>query len=150
MAHAQYLIEQANKTSDEGLKALLQVIQLALFSPDLSQLGRDLEGIYRQAWEMIAAGVEAGGVDPRTFERIVRNTLAVLGPASHQRSEWRTNLVDLRNQATATGDRDMVALLEAVIGLLDAGGKPAGLGEGLQGIYEHTWQAIVAAVHDRQ
>ena len=37
----------------------------------------------------------------------------------------------------------MVALLDAVIGLLDAGGNPAGLGEGLQGIYAQTWQGIV-------
>ncbi len=37
----------------------------------------------------------------------------------------------------------MAGLLDAVIGLLDTDGNPAGLGEGLQGIYVHTWQAIV-------
>jgi len=36
-----------------------------------------------------------------------------------------------------------MALLDAVIGLLDAGGDPAGLGEGLTGVYAQTWQAIV-------
>ena len=50
---------------------------------------------------------------------------------------------EIRNQATAGGNRNMVALLEAVIGLLDAGGNPAGLGEGLAGVYAKTWQAIV-------
>ncbi len=143
MAHAQYLMAQAAQTEDEELKALLNVIQLALFSKDFSQLGRDLHGVYRQAWEGIAATVEAGGVDPRLFEAMARNTLSVLGPASNRRSEWRNNLVELRNQATAQGNRNMVALTEAVIGLLDAGGNPAGLGEGLQGIYAQTWQGIV-------
>ena len=36
-----------------------------------------------------------------------------------------------------------MALLEEVIGLLDAGGNPAELGEGLKGIYAKTWQAII-------
>ena len=143
MAHAQYLMAQAGQTEDEELKALLNVIQLALFSKDFSQLGRDLHGVYRQAWERIAATVEAGGVDPRLFEAITGNTLAVLGPATNQRGEWRDDLSKVRNQATAQGDRNMVALLDAVIGLLDADGNPAGLGEGLQGIYAQTWQEIV-------
>ena len=144
----QYLAEQIVQATDNDLEALLQVIQLALFSPDPSQLGRDLQGIYRQAWEAIAISVEAGGVDPRLFELVARNTLAVLGSASNRRSEWRSNLVEMRNQATAKGDRNMVALLEAVIGLLDAGGNPSGLGEGLRGIYAGTWQAIVSQLTD--
>ena len=73
------------------------------------------------------------------------NTLAVLGPASNQHSEWRTNAVALRNQATVQGNRNLAALLEAVIGLLDAGGNPAGLGQGMQGIYARTWKAILKA-----
>ena len=105
--------------------------------------GRELPGIYRQAWEAIVTTVEAGGVDPKTFNAIINNTLGVLGPASDRRSEWRNNLVTIRNQATAGGNRNMVALLEAVIGLLDAGGDPAGLGEGLAGVYAKTWQGIV-------
>jgi hypothetical protein len=39
--------------------------------------------------------------------------------------------------------RDLVALLDAIIGLLDAGGNPDGLGTNLEGIYAQTWQAIV-------
>jgi len=77
------------------------------------------------------------------FNAIVNNTLAVLGPAAHQRSELRNNLVELLNQSTTMGDRNMVALLNAVIGLLDAGGNPTGLGENLKGIYAKTWQEIV-------
>lgn len=91
-----------------------------------------------------AATVEAGGVDARLFEAIASNTLAVLGPAASRRGEWRTNLVELRNGATAQGQRNLAALLDAVIALLDAGGNPAGLGNDLQGIYARTWQAIVA------
>jgi tetratricopeptide (TPR) repeat protein len=143
MEHAQYLTMQAAQTTDEGLKALIHVIQLALFSKDLSQPGRDLKGVYQQVWEAIVVGVESGGVDPRMFGAIINNTLAVLGPASHQRSEWRNNLVELRNQSTTMGDRNMVALLDAAIGLLDAGGNPTGLGDDLKGIYAKTWHEIV-------
>ncbi len=143
MAYAQYLMTQTVQATDEDLKALLNVIQLALFSTDLSQFGHDLRGVYREAWETIAASVEAGGVDPRLFEVIARNTLGILGPAADTRSEWRSNLVELLHQATAHGDYNLMALLEEVIGLLDAGGNPAGLGEGLKGIYAKTWQAII-------
>ena len=144
MEHMQYLAAQLAQATDEGLKALLQVIQLALFSKDdLSQLGRDLQGVYREAWETIAATVEAGGVDARVFEAISNNTLAVLGPAASRRGEWRNNLVEIRNQATAHGDSNMAAMLDAVIALLDTGGNPSGLGNHLKGIYAKTWQAIV-------
>ena len=37
----------------------------------------------------------------------------------------------------------MATLLDAVIGLLDAGGDSAGLGEDLKGIDAKAWQAIV-------
>jgi len=143
LAHAQYLTAQATETIDEGMQALIRTIQLALFEKDLSQLGHDLHGIYRQAWETIAIVVETGGVDPHLFDFIINNTLAVLGPSSHHRSEWRNNLAAMRNQATAQGIRHLVTLLDAVIGLLNAGGNPTGLGEGLKGIYAKTWQAIV-------
>jgi len=143
MAHMQYLATAATEVTDDGMKALFATIQLALFSDTLAQLGRDLKGVYRQAWETIAASVEAGGVDPRLFEALVQKTLAVLGPAASQQSAWRTTLADWRNQATAQGDRNLSALLDAVIGLLDANGNPAGLGTSLQGVYARTWLSIV-------
>jgi hypothetical protein len=143
MEHMQYLAAMANESTDEDLKALLNTIQLALFSKDLSQFGRELKGVYKQAWEAIAASVEAGGVDPDTFNTIINNTLAVLGPASNRRTEWRNDLIQMRNSAMAGGNRNMVALLDAVIALLDAGGNPTDLGAGLKGIYAQTWQAIV-------
>src|SRR5437588_123005 len=105
--HMQYLTALASETTDADLKALVNTIQLALFSKDLSQFGRDLKGVYRQAWEAVAATVEAGGVDPETFEAIISNTLAVLGPASERRSEWRNNLFTIRNQLTAGGHRNV-------------------------------------------
>jgi hypothetical protein len=99
--------------------------------------------VYRQAWEAIVVGVETGGVDPRLFDAITNDTLAVLGPASNRRSEWRNNLVEMRNSATAQGLHHLVTLLDAVIELLDGGGNPAGLGERLTGMYAKTWQKIV-------
>ncbi|HEY6406310.1 MAG TPA: hypothetical protein VIY29_02460 [Ktedonobacteraceae bacterium] len=135
MEHAHYLAMVVAQTTDEDLKALITVIQLALFSKDHSELGRDLMGIYQQVWEAIVIGVESGGVDLRVFDALINNTLAVLGPAAHQRSEWRNNLVELRNQSTTMGDRNMVTLLDAILGLLDADGNPTGLGGNLTGIY---------------
>jgi tetratricopeptide (TPR) repeat protein len=55
MAHAQYLATLSASTTDEALKALLNTIQLALFGSDLSPLGQNLSGVYRQAWEAIVA-----------------------------------------------------------------------------------------------
>ncbi len=62
MTHVQYLTTLAARTTDEELKALINTIQLALFGGDLAQLGQDLNGIYRQTWEAIVAGVEQGGM----------------------------------------------------------------------------------------
>jgi len=143
MAHGQYLTAMSTQTTDEELKALLQVIQLGLFGSDLSQLGKNLSSVYRQAWEAIVVGVESRGVDPRLFEMIVQNTLAVLGPAAGKRSEWREALTQIRSQATEGDTQDLVALIDAVIGLLDAGGNPTGLGMSLKGVYARTWQGIV-------
>ena len=61
MAHVQYLTTLSAETSDEQLKALLNIIQLALFGGDPSQLGQHLEGVYRQAWEAILAGLSPEG-----------------------------------------------------------------------------------------
>ena len=144
MAHDQYLIAMNAQSTDEELKELLQVIQLGLFGSDLSQLDQNLSGVYRQAWEAIVVGVESGGVDPRLFEMLVQNTLAVLGPAADKRSQWRQDLIQIRSQAMEGDAQELVALVDAVIGLLDAGGNPDGLGTNLKGVYARTWQAIVA------
>src|ERR1019366_4075267 len=61
MAHVQYLTTLSTQTTDEQLKALLNVIQLAQFGGDYSHLGQDLEGVYRQAWETILAGIAPSG-----------------------------------------------------------------------------------------
>ena len=141
--YAHYLTTQITQTADEGLKALINVIHVGLFSTDIAALGTDLSGVYRQAWETIVDRVEADGQDPSLFARIVQNTLAVLGSAHDRRNEWRSNLVELRNEKMNDNAARLVTLLDAVIGLLDAEGKPDGLGDSLQGIYLRTWQAIV-------
>ncbi len=143
MAHVQYLAAMSSQTTEEELKALLQVIQLGLFGSDLSQLGQNLSGVYREAWEAIVVGAEAGGVDPRLFEMIVKNTLVVLGPAAERRDEWRDALTQIKSRAVERDAQELVALLVAVIGLLDAEGNTTGLGTSLTGIYARTWQAIV-------
>ena len=102
-----------------------------------------MSGVYLEAWEAIVVGVETGSVDPRLFEMIVQNTLAVLGPTADHLGEWHENLIQIKDQATK-GDRpDFVALLDAILGLLDARGNPAGLGTNLKGVYAQTWQTIV-------
>ncbi len=143
MAHLQYLTEMSKQVTDEGVKALIETIQLALFGGKLEQLGQSLEGVYRAAWETIVQFVETGGVDPRLLAMIVQNTRAVLGPAAGQRDEWREALVQLKGQMAERGADELVKLIEAVIALLDAGGKADGLGANLTGVYARAWDAIV-------
>jgi hypothetical protein len=150
MAHAQYLVTLSASTTDEDLKALLNTIQLALFGSDLSPLGQNLSGVYRQAWQAIVVGVETEGIDPGLFDMLVATTVAVLGPAQEQRDQWREGLMQMKDQAAAQGVEQLVALLEAIIGLLEAQGDPAGLGNGLRGIYARTWQNIVARLTEQQ
>jgi len=149
MAHELYLTTMGAQTTDEELKALINTIQLALFGGDLSQHSQNLNGVYRQAWETIVAVVETGGVDPRLLALITNETLAALGPAADQRDRWRDQLLEIKAQATEGNAQGLIALIDAVIGLLDAGGDPAGLGEGLRGVYARAWQAIVEGVSDR-
>jgi hypothetical protein len=56
LAHAQYLDAQAAAGDDADLQALLTAIRTAMFGGDLAQLGEDLSGVYRQAWDAIVAG----------------------------------------------------------------------------------------------
>ena len=143
MAHIQYLVTIGTQTADEELKAFLQVIQLGLLGSDLSQLGETLSGVYREAWEAIVEGVEARDDLPPLFPMIAHNTLAVLGPAADQLGEWRKTLKRIRRQAVKRDEQELVALVNEVLGLLDAEGDPAGLGTNLTGICAQTWQAIV-------
>jgi hypothetical protein len=87
--------------------------------------------------------VETGGVDPRLLAMIVQNTRAVLGPAAGQRAEWREALVQSRAEMAGRGASELVKLIDAVLALLDAGGKADGLGTNLTGAYARAWNAIV-------
>ncbi len=62
------------------------------------------------------------------FDLLVANTIAVLETRGEKRQEWRAALVQMRGQATEQGMCDLIALFDAVIGLVDARGNPAGLG----------------------
>jgi len=143
MTHARYLADLSAGTVEEGLKALIQTIKLALFGADLEQLGQNLTGLYRRAWETIVLGVKRAGIDLRLLSMIAQNTLAVFGPAAEKRDEWRNTLVQLKSQAVENDLDSLVALLDAVLGLLDADGNPAGLGVNLVGHYAETWRVII-------
>jgi hypothetical protein len=143
MAHMQYLTELSKQVTDEEVKALIETIQLALVGGNLAQLGRHLEGVYRAAWETMVQFVETGGVDPRLLAMMVQNTRAVLGPAAGQRAEWREALVQLRAEMAGRGADELVKLIDAVLALLEAGGKADGLGTNLTGAYARAWDAIV-------
>jgi Tfp pilus assembly protein PilF len=146
LAHAQRLAALAAGSDDTGFQQLTTTIQTALFGAPLAELGGDLAGPYRQAWDAIAHAVLHDGVDPDLFEAIIANTLATLRPVAGQRSEWRSNLVELHDQAAQGGKQHLARLTTAIIALLDANGDPAGLGVGLAGIYAQTWQAILAGL----
>ncbi len=77
---------------------------------------------------------------------IVLNTRAVLGPAQEKLPDWHAALLQLKEQATQANDRQLVALLDAMVGLLDAGGNPAGLGADLAGDYAQVWQALIGSL----
>ncbi len=87
--------------------------------PSLSDrlLGRGLTGVYTQAWQALAVAVSGDEAGAAMLTTIANNTLAVLGPVPERRSEWRSALVGLRNQATATGDRPLAAFVDAVLAL---------------------------------
>ena len=40
--------------------------------------------------------IEDGDVDQHVFDLVIHNILAVLGPTSHQSSDWQNNFVELR------------------------------------------------------
>jgi hypothetical protein len=112
---------------------------------------------YAPALAEIQAGIAAGGVlkeetedkdteERNLFDGLITNTLAVLGPMQEQRSEWRDTLVQIRSQATEQDALDLVALLDAIIGLLDVNGNPVGLGEHLTEEYAQVWQTIVSGL----
>jgi hypothetical protein len=94
------------------------------------------------AFAQLQAAPREGSADPQLLSTLANNTLAVLGPAAGQRDAWREGLLDLHRQATAQDHRPLLALLEAIIALLDANGDPSGLGQNLDGPYAQTWQAI--------
>jgi hypothetical protein len=116
---------------------------------------------YAAALAQIQAGIAAGGVQDdkdseddelspdaeqstrRLFEMIGSNTLAVLGPVPEKLPEWRAALLQLKEQATQPDNAQLIALLDAVVGLLDAGGNAGGLGADLTGDYAQVWQGLI-------
>jgi hypothetical protein len=58
MALMQQLVALQGQAPDEEMKALFQTIQLALVGGDLARLGGELNGLARQLWEWIVAGVQ--------------------------------------------------------------------------------------------
>jgi hypothetical protein len=143
MACAQYL--SSLDTSEDGMADFVAAVQRALFGGDLAESGRGLSGVYAAAWAFIVQEVEGGGL-VQALNQIVGNTLAVLGPASDQIDEWRSALEQVRTQASAQGDSEMVALIDAVLALLAAGGNPGGIDLALSGPHAEAWAALLDAL----
>lgn len=144
MALAQYLAGLIAEGKEPGATPLYEALQMLLFGGDIEALGRPLQGIYRQIWQALQGALALGDVDVGLLEALVNNTLAVLGPAAHQRAAWLDNLAEIRQALSQRGDRATLSLVDAVIALLHADGDPQGLGHGLTGVHQQVWQAIVA------
>ncbi len=65
MAFMQQLAALQAQIADDEMKALFQVIQLALLGGDLAHLGDTLTGFARQVWKLIGAGVKQDNRPPR-------------------------------------------------------------------------------------
>ncbi|HET8846482.1 MAG TPA: hypothetical protein VFN35_33775, partial [Ktedonobacteraceae bacterium] len=59
LAFLPYLITLASQTADEPFRLLLVTLQQALIGMELSQLGQNLTGNYKDAWEAILRGIKA-------------------------------------------------------------------------------------------
>lgn len=143
VAHRQYLAVQMSKTADSKTRELLQIIMQATYENNLLQLGENLSGVYRQAWEDIIVGVETGGANPLIFEELVQMTRNVLGPDADHYNEWRNSLANLLKEVTEQEYDALIPLLVAIIKLLDADGNIEELGEKLTGVCAKTWRRIV-------
>ena len=146
------LQEAQQQGPDWQIEIELYTVLLALLDGQAAVLPADhaYASVLIEIQEGIAAGglMEEEGEEEETeeedlFALLINNTLAVLGPAQERLHEWREVLVQMRGQASEGGELDLVALYDAIIGLLDAGGNPAGLGGGLTGEYARVWQEIV-------
>ncbi len=140
---------------DRQIDVDLYIAVLALLDGQIPSLPDD--HFYTDALTRIQAGIAAAGVQDdelfptaesseRLGETIVSNTLAVLGSRRERLSEWRMALLDLKEQIAQADEQQLVALLDAIVDLLDAGGNPAGLGADLAGDYAQVWQALVEAL----
>jgi len=139
---------RAECEEDESLVQFVDTVQTALVGADPGALGDELTGIYTQIWQaiVIASSQTSLQLDAETAQILVANTLAVLGPASDQRSEWRSALGQMRNAATVAGDHQLVALIDAILALLDAGSDASGIDMALDGLYGEIWEGIVAGL----
>ena len=146
IAHMQTVLALAAQAEDPALQAFWRAVQMALVGGDLREAGHGLAGVYVQVWQAIVAGVTGRVTDEAPadlLDVLVHNTLAVLGPAHAQREQWIDQLAQLHGQAAADGIRELADLVEAIQALLAAGGKPAGLGVGLDGRFAAVWRQIV-------
>ena len=142
MAQAGRLQAALQAATDPEAQAFIRAMQMALFGGDLRALKSNLGGTYAELWEALIFNVIAGE-QAGLLMTLVNNTRAVLGPAASQKAEWRANLIALREQVLQAKDNDLLAFIEALIRLLDADGRAAGLGVGLRGVYADLWRQLV-------
>ena len=89
---------------------------------------------------------EAENEENTLYQLLIEKTLEVLGPLTEQKDMWREGLMQIREKATLEEDYEFAALLDTIIGLLDAGGDVAGLGVRLVDPYKQIWQEMVACL----
>lgn len=134
--HAHYLAALRTRITDEQLKALICVIQSLLSGGGIPSCAKELNGVYKAALDTVVVSVMS--------EDIIRNTLEVLGSLT----EWRERMLEYRTSLLEAGEQtQLVGLLDTVVELLKAGGNPVGLGAGLTGVYERTWQVLLSHLH---
>jgi hypothetical protein len=143
LALVQHLEGLIRESEAPGAVTLYRAIQKLLSEEDPAVFVQSLSGVYRQVWQALQGALALGDVDVELLEALVNNTLAVLGPAAHQKAAWLDNLAQLREGFSQRGDGATVALVDSVTGLLHANGDPQGLGQGLTGVHQQVWHAIV-------
>ena len=142
-----YVATLAVRAPDPDLRTFLMLLQRAILNDDLTLLEEQLQEPYHELWQQLRHAVERATVSPALLDDLVDNTAASLDPATapreEGRDEWCARLRRLRRRARRWGNRQLFALVEAALSLLEAGGDPAGLAPAVDGLYAQAWQSLL-------
>ena len=142
IAHLRSLFRYESQITDKEFHELIQCIALALVGADCSQLGHDLQGIYRLAWETLIMAVETADANQHQLRVLRQSTLAVLGKETSKRGEWNHLLHHMRDQAALQGELQFALFLQKLIELIENDGQLIPSHQDLKGQYARTWKEI--------